>query len=247
MSKQHSSRRGKEIVLDLLSRGRVFCKRACTVLGGVAAIMLLLAFTRIPFDAHRWLGTAGGLCYQNPEVILVLSGSGMPSGPELMRCDEAARWARRAPRSQVLLVLPKDTVLAAAMVHELGIKGVSSDRITLLMHGRNTREQAMDVATNRSELLHRHTAIVTAPENMYRSLRTFRKLGFTQVSGAPTFDHALFDDLRYAHRSIGGKPYIPDVSSSTDLRYNFWNQLKLEITCLREYVALAYYKLNGWI
>ncbi len=209
--------------------------------------MLLLAFTSIPFHAHRWLGTAGGVCYQDPEVILVLSGSGMPSGPELMRCDEAAKWAFRSPNAQVLVVLPKDSALANAMVQELGVKGVSRNRITLLMHGRNTREQAMDVASKVPEWLHRPIAVVTAPENMYRSLLTFRKLGFTQVSGAPTFDHALFDDLRYAHRGIGGKTFVPDVSSSTDLRYNFWNQLKLEITCLREYAALAYYKLNGWI
>ena len=247
MSKQNSSRRGKAIFLDLMRRVGTFCKRACMLLGMVTVIILLLAFTRIPFDAHRWLGTAGGLCHQGPEVILVLSGSGMPSGPELMRCDEAARWAIRSLSSQVLLVLPKDTVLAKAMVHELGQKGVPPERITLLMHGRNTREQAMDVASNLPEWFNKPIALVTAPENMYRSLLTFRKLGFTQISGAPTFDHALFDDLRYAHRGIGGKVYVPDVSSNIDLRYNFWNQLKLEITCLREYVALAYYKLNGWI
>ena len=247
MSKQNSSGRGKVILLDLTRRVSAFWKRACLVMGVVAAIMLLLAFTSIPYHAHRWLGTAGGLCSKNPEVILVLSGSGMPSGPELMRCDEAARWADLSPNALVLVVLPKDTALANAMVQELGLKGVARERITLLMHGRNTREQAMDVASNLPEWFNRPTALVTAPENMYRSLLTFRKLGFTQISGAPTFDHALFDDLRYAHRGIGGKAYLPDVSSNIDLRYNFWNQLKLEITCLREYAALAYYKLNGWI
>ncbi len=235
------------IVMDIMGRVGTFCKRACMLLGVVAAIMLVLAFTSIPFDAHRSLGIAGGLCEGDAEVILVLSGSGMPSGPELMRCDVAARWASRSPNSQVLVVLPKDTALANAMVQELEVKGVQADRITLLMHGRNTREQAMDVASNFPGSLHRITAVVTAPENMYRSLLTFRKVGFTSVSGAPAFDHALFDDLNYTHRIIGGKPYVPDVSSNTDLRYNFWNQLKLEVTCLREYAALAYYKMNGWI
>ena len=90
-------------------------------------------------------------------------------------------------------------------------------------------------------------AIVTAPENMYRTLLSFRKLGFAKVSGAPAFDQAMFIDFGYGHRRIGGKAWVPDVSGSLDLRYNFWNYLKLEVTCLREYVAIGYYWLNGWI
>jgi hypothetical protein len=49
------------------------------------------------------------------------------------------------------------------------------------------------------------------------------------VCGSPAFDHALFDDLSYAHGRIGGKAYVPDVSSNMDLRYDLWNRLKLEI------------------
>ena len=40
---------------------------------------------------------------------------------------------------------------------------------------------------------------------------------------------------------------MPDISGNPDLRYTFWNYLKLEITCLREYVAIAYYWMNDWI
>jgi uncharacterized SAM-binding protein YcdF (DUF218 family) len=222
-------------------------RRLCMGLGLVALLMAVLAFTSIPFRAHRWLGTAGGLCDQVPEMIILLGGSGMPSGPELMRCNKAAQWAVRYPASRVLMVLPVDTGLADAMVKELGIKGVAPSRVDLLMHGRNTREQALDVAAAFPGSLDRPTAVVTAPENMYRTLLTFRKLGFTDIAGAPAFDHALFDDLAYGYRGIGGKPYVPDVSGSMSLRYDFWNRMKLEITCLREYAALAYYKLNGWI
>ncbi|MBZ0207118.1 MAG: YdcF family protein [Flavobacteriales bacterium] len=216
-------------------------------LGIGTLVLLVLAFTRIPFDAHRWLGTAGGTCDHPPEVILLLGGSGMPSGPELMRCDAAATLAKSAPTARIILVIPNDPVLAEAMSAELIAKGVVRSRIELLMHGRNTREQALDARAALHRTRQRYTAIVTAPENMYRTLLTFRKVGFTAVCGVPAFDHALFDDLRYQHRGIGGKPYVPDISTSMDLRYNFWNQLKLEITCLREYAALAYYKANGWI
>ena len=215
-------------------------------LGLMAMIMALLSFTSLPFHAHRWLGTAGGLVTGSVEAIVVLSGSGMPSGPELMRCHEAARQARLSPVAVVMLLLPLDTALERAMREELILKGVAPERIRTLLHGRNTREQALDLAHAQPAWKNRSMAVVTAPEHMYRSLLAFRKLGFTEVVGAPAFDHALFSDLRYGFRDIGGKPYIPDMAGHTGLRYNFWNYLKLEITCLREYAALAYYKLNGW-
>lgn len=217
------------------------------VLGVLSCTMLVLAFTSIPFKAHRWLGTGGGLAGKEVDAIIILSGSGMPSGPELMRCHEGAARARQAPNAEVLLALPMDSALARAMVQELGLRGITPARITLLMHGRSTREQALDLVMARPAWKTQRLALVTAPENMYRSLLTFRKLGFKCIAGAPVFDHALYTNLAYSHRSAGGKSYTPDMSSSVDLRYNFWNHLKLEITCLREYMALAYYRWNGWV
>lgn len=216
-------------------------------MGGLGTIMLVVAFTRIPFHAHRWLGMAGGLAGPEVHAIVVLSGSGMPSGPELMRCHEAAFRARLAPQATILLLLPADTTLERAMVEELMTRGVPRTRIAALLHGRNTREQALDLATAFPQWKEEPIALVTSPEHAYRSLRTFRKLGFGRMAGAPAFDHALFTDLRYSHQGIGGKPFLPDMAGHAGLRYNFWNYLKLEITCLREYAALAYYKVNGWI
>lgn len=216
-------------------------------IGAVTSVLVVLAFTRIPFDAHRWLGTAGGLCQGTPNTVVVLGGSGMPSGPELMRCDLTAALAKVNPDAQIVLLLPQDTGLARAMTRELQQKDVSIARISWLLHGRNTREQALDLVSAAPEMRFTTITLVSAPENMYRSLLTFRKAGFLNVCGSPAFDHALFDDLKYVHGRIGGNAYVPDVSGSLDLRYNFWNQLKLEITCMREYAALAYYKLNGWI
>ncbi len=230
----------------LRNRLAMLCRAAALALGGISLLMLTLAFTPLPFKLHRWLGTAGGLAGSGTEVILVLSGSGMPSGDELMRCHEAAFRAREHPSADVLLALPNDTALARAMVDELALRGVQRARITLLMHGRNTREQALDMATALPGWKGRHIALVTAPEHMLRSLLTFRKVGFPRVAGAPAFDHALFSNLAYRHGRIGGKAWVPDVSGHTSLRYNFWNNLKLEITCLRECTALAYYKMNGW-
>ena len=216
-------------------------------LGLLALLMIVLAFTRIPFDAHHWLGTAGGSCTTGVGMIVVLGGSGMPSGPELLRLHCAAEFARDQPATHVLLVHPKDTSVMRAMVAELAMRGVEAGRIHTLLEGANTRAQVLHVAAAWPDMLDTPVAVVTAPENMYRSLLAFRKAGFTDVCGVPAFDHAMFVDLRYGHQAIGGKAYVPDVSGSQDLRYDLWNRLKLQLTCLREYLAIAYYRLNGWI
>jgi len=105
----------------------------------------------------------------------------------------------------------------------------------------------MDLVAAYPGITNEKVVVVTSPENMYRTIKTFKKLNFKFTGGLPAFENAMFVNLEYNHRRVGGKAYVPDVSSSLDLRYNFWNYLKLEITCLRELVAILYYKLNGWI
>ncbi|MFM7902050.1 MAG: hypothetical protein ACKPAD_08695, partial [Bacteroidota bacterium] len=75
----------------------------------------------------------------------------------------------------------------------------------------------------------------------------FNKVGFEKVIAVPAFENAMFLDLDYDFRKIGGRAYVPDVSASNGLRYDFWNYLKLEIICIRETFALVYYRINGWI
>ncbi len=215
-------------------------------IGIVGTIMILLAFTRIPFDAHRALASIDRICTDQVDRIVILGGSGMPSGPELLRLHHGALEAARSPEASVYVVHPKDTAVMQEMVNELILKRVEPERIVRILEGTNTRGQAIALAAA-IEGKDERIAIVTAPENMYRTLAAFRSVGFTRSCAAPAFDHAMFVNLDYDHRRIGGNKAVPDVSGSLDLRYNFWNYLKLEITCLREYVAIAYYKLNGWI
>lgn len=222
-------------------------RRGLYFLGGLALLMVVLACTRLPYDAHRWLGTANGTCEGPPNVIIVLGGSGMPSGPELLRLDLAARLARSYPGALVHLVHVNDTASLRLMRAELLLRGISADRIQVHGKGNSTRAQAMLFYAERQDLRRASIAIVTAPENMYRSIGTFRKVGFSNVCGAPAFDHALFVDLDYSFEELGGKWLAPDVSGNTDLRYTFWNYLKLEITCSREFLAIGYYWLNDWI
>ncbi len=214
--------------------------------GVLALIMVALAFTRLPFDAHRWLGSAAGGCELPVDGIIVLGGSGMPSGPELLRLRHAAEVATSFPKAKVLVVHPGEETVVRQMVMELVLRGVGMERIEVLPAGENTREQAL-LSTAIWDGGGRATALVTAPENMYRSVLAFRKAGMANVCGEPAWDHASHHDFRYRHGAIGGKAYVPDVSSAPGIRYTFWNYLKLEVTCMREYVAIAYYRLNGWL
>jgi hypothetical protein len=216
------------------------------VFGMVAVVLVVLAFTRLPYDAHRVLGTAAGECTGQVDLLVVLGGSGMPSGAELRRLHHAAELAASHPAAELWVIHPGDPAVIAAMVAELEWRGVAPGRIRRLNEGDNTRAQALAVLREVGGRPLR-IALVSAPENMYRSVKTFRRAGFRQVCGAPAWDHAMDHDFTYAHKRIGGKAFVPDVSTATDLRYTFWNYLKLEITCLREYAAIAYYALNGWI
>lgn len=233
-----------------LTLGRIICrvgKGAVRVMGVLALIMVALAFTSLPFHAHRHLGIAGGLHQGEADLVLVLGGSGMPSGPELLRLHYGAQVAAIHPRAEVVVVHPEDTAVIGAMVRELVLRGVDKARIGVVDQGTNTREQALRCVALRPGLRTQRVALVTAPENMYRSLLTFRKLGCTDIAGVPAFDNALFNDLATDRQRTGGRAYVPDLGRSMDFRYDLWNRLKLQITCLREYGAMAYYRLHGWI
>lgn len=220
-------------------------RRGAKVLTLMASLLIVGACTRVPFDAHRWLGTKAGECRTAPGAIVVLGGSGMPSGPELLRLHHAASLAMAVPTAPVYIIHPDTGVTMRQMIAELALRGVRSSRIRPMPMGENTREQAL-VFARRWEG-QEGIALVTAPENMYRGVRAFRKAGVAHVCGVPAWDHAMQHAFAYRHKAIGGKAWAPDVSDNTGLRYTFWNYLKLEITCLREYAAIAYYGVNGWI
>jgi len=221
--------------------------RTVVLIGCLGLVMVIIAFTRLPYDAHRWLGTANGTCNSAPAAIVVLGGSGMPSGPELLRLELAARIGEKFPQAVLHVVHVDDTETLLLMRAELIMRGIAPERVRIHGQGNSTRAQAMFFRAGQPDLVQQPIVLVTAPENMYRSVGTFRKVGFGSVCGAAAFERALFVDLDYSLEELGGTWMAPDVSGNTDLRYTFWNYLKLEITCFREFAAIAYYRLNGWI
>lgn len=222
-------------------------KRLITGLGIFISVLFVFAFTRVPFDVHRWLGKSSDISELKPDALIMMGGSGMPSESNLIRLYYVASLAEQFPATDIYILHPTDTAVTSLMAKHLTEMAVATNRIHLSLKGTNTREQALELYKKYPGLADREIVLVSSPENMYRSLRVFRKAGFPKVKGVSAFENAMFVSLKYDHSKIGGTSVAPDVSDNLDLRYNFWNYLKLEITCLREFTAIAYYKLNGWI
>lgn len=228
--------------------------RGLLALVGLAAVTLAaLGFTSLPWKAYAWLSTDAARLGDGPEYIVVLGGGGIPSRSGLVRSYRAAEAARRFEDATVIVALPQDDELEksapARMKAELVLRGVAADRILLEPGGRNTREQALNVA----EMIDADPArapvlVVTSPDHLKRALLSFRKAGFGRVAGLPSLEESVAIDLSYDADALGGNGLpVPDVGGMITVRYRFWTNLAYEMDVARELCALAYYRLKGWI
>ncbi len=218
-------------------------------LGGLLFLALLLSFTDLPYKAYHGLGSTNDTLDVKPSVLVVLGGCGMPSPDGLMRTYYAASAAHAYPGIKIIIALPyneneKDSMRQLDMMaHELIVKGIDSSRIQYEPLGFNTRSQAINIAAVfKGNMEEQGVLIITSPEHMYRSLRAFRKAGFKHAGGIPAFEKPVDEDM------------VKDKENSRDkrvkslaLRYNMWSYLNYELLVLREYAAIGYYKIKGWI
>lgn len=228
-----------------MKRATRYVKWPLMLSGAVAVFMLALAFTDVPYLAYHQLGTHCKPLKVKPSVIVVFGGSGMPSADGLMRSYYAAEAALKFPSSEVIIAHPFDqgnakTVQLDLMKKELVIRGVDSTRISYEPLGHNTRSQAANIASLLEGRLNEPVLIITGPEHMYRSIRSLQKAGLQHVGGLPSFEKPISE-----RRLKGGKH--PETEVGLSWRYNVWSYLKYELLVLREYCAIAYYKLKGWI
>ncbi|MFO7616771.1 MAG: YdcF family protein, partial [Bacteroidales bacterium] len=168
----------------------------------------------------------------------------------LIRTWYAARTGNRYQEALLVIALPSDTTNRESSAHqiknELIIRGINEDRIRFEPEGTNTRSQALRLV----ELTGGHVpvAVVTSPEHMKRSILTLGKAGFSQLWGIPAFENPNDAPLEFEDESLGGKQKgVPKIGRNLGLRYHFWTQLHYERLVVREYLALAYYKMKGWI
>lgn len=213
--------------------------------GIVFLVMLVLAFTSKPFYWYFNLGQNPNedIVPAQPECIVMFGGAGMPSEDNLMRLYHTSALARHF-EVPVLLVHPKDSLCQAEMTRFLHQDGI--DSILYMTEGTNTRSQAIELVANFPELIENHIIIVTSPEHVRRTVKCLNKVGFQNVIGKAAYPATVDFDLSLKKQKLGGNEAIPSVES-VKMRYTFFNYLKLEITCVREYLALGYYRIKGWI
>lgn len=227
----------------LVHQIKVVFKWLFIVMGATFFILIVLSFTDIPYNAYHHLGTVNSSLSKEPDLIVVMGGSGMPSPDGLIRTYYAAEFAKQFPTAEIIVALPYNEADSLhqlqLMAHELIVKGVDSLRIKFEPLGYNTRSQAVNVARmNANSLSNKVVLLITSPDHMYRAVRSFKKVGFLTVGGIPAFetpcDEEILKDKSSKHNKLS-------------LRYNMWSYLQYELLVIREYTAIAYYKINGWI
>lgn len=222
-------------------------KNILLLLGSIALVMLVLSFTDIPYNAYHSLGTSkNDTIPKTPHYIIVMGGDGMPAPNGLIRLFYAADIANKFPHSKLILALPlnenEDSTQLDLMANELNIKGVDCNRIVYEPHGFNTRSQAVEISKILSSEKDKRLVIVTSPEHMYRAKKTFEKVGFSNVGGLPTFEKPS-DESTLKDDTDSKDTRVRNLS----LRYNMWSYLNYELLVIREYMAIAYYWIKGWI
>jgi uncharacterized SAM-binding protein YcdF (DUF218 family) len=237
--------------------------------GAFFLFFIILGFTSAPF--HIWYNHSllrAGI-HRPPDYIVILGGGGMPSESGLIRSWYAAKTASHFSKALVIISLPGDTTDSRSSVNqmknELIIRGIDQSRIILEAEGTNTRSQALNIRklvekikiftnyelriTNKSSIVNCKSSIliVTSPEHLTRAVLTFKKAGFLKVDGVPSFEAAIESDITFNDRMLGGREWIPGVGGNLSIRYHFWTQLRYEELIIREFLAIFYYQLKGWI
>jgi uncharacterized SAM-binding protein YcdF (DUF218 family) len=210
----------------------------------------IFAFTTAPFWAFYHLGVTGYTLKSPPAHIVLMGGGGFPSESNLMRAYYAQKAAIAFDSADLIISLPGDTTDSTSSVMKLKnfiVKnGVEASHIRIENKGTNTRGQVLRLASMLD--LTSPILVISSPEHMRRCLGSFQKAGFTNVSCLPAFEVGIEADMLVNNRLLGGRK-IPGgrIGEKETLRYEFWSQLRYEVIVAREYVALAYYKLKGWI
>jgi uncharacterized SAM-binding protein YcdF (DUF218 family) len=223
-------------------------RNALALLGCGVVVMWILCFTNYPWYWYRWLSARDDVLRGTPDVIVVLGGGGIPSETGLMRSYVAAEAARHHTNALVVVAMPDARDPSTrGMLDELAARGVSRERLRLEDQGRNTWEQArhlrrMLAAGGADPAI----LLITSPDHMRRALGALRKAGFTRAGGRPADSVSLAADLSIEPAAeTGGRPGVPDVGS-VQVRYGIWNNFGLLNRCVRESVALLYYRVEGW-
>jgi uncharacterized SAM-binding protein YcdF (DUF218 family) len=211
--------------------------RGALLAGGVAFFLQVgSAWSNLPFRMDRWLSHAGPEPSGPPRYVIVLGGGGIPSESGLIRTYYAARCGASTSGAVFVVSLPTDTdpenSSVGRMRDELVMRGIPPASILMECQALNTHQQAANIRKLLGEAAgHEAVLIVTSPTHVRRALLCFRKEGFMRVSGLPAFNTEA----------------DADAGEGVKIRYAFWSAMETQTRCLREFVALAYYRIRGWL
>lgn len=196
--------------------------------------LVLLAFGP-PMCVMDWLNVRAEGPYPAPRFIAVIGGGGIPSGTSLTRCYYAAEFGHALTGTTFIVSLPTDsdpeTSSVGRMREELVLRGVARSSVRMEYRGRNTHEQAVNIAKLLGpEAVAQPIVVVTSEFHMRRALLAFRKAGFREVTGL------LAEDV-WAEADLGPWGW---------LRYGLWGNGARTFVVGRELCALLVYKLSGW-
>jgi len=230
-----------------------FLNRTIWVCGALFVSVLFLALTDLPWDWYRWMAMSeSGVKQSHPNVIVLMGGGGIPSESGLTRSWKAAEAAHLFDGARVIVAMPREDNESETygIEHELRLRGIDRMRIGREPLGRNTREQALEVyklLSQSGNAASNTIGLVTSPEHMRRTWRSFERAGFTHLMSIPSWSEAITADLNYQESDLGNKSLGGSVGGNMIVRYRFWDNLGIFVRCTRETAALVYYRLLGWI
>jgi uncharacterized SAM-binding protein YcdF (DUF218 family) len=232
----------------MLKRNFARLKRLLILLGIIFAGILVLPVTHVPWRWFVSMAEPGMPGAERPEVLVMMGGGGIPSETGLTRSYKTAEAARLFPGATVIIAMPYDPGLSFPdlLDQELLMRGVAAGRLRREPHGRNTREQALEVYKLIGENPEVVVGLVTSPEHMKRVWVSFEKAGFRRLIAYPSWAEAIRADLDYSEADLGGKSLGGAVGGSDIIKYKYWDNLMILVKCARETVALWYYRLMGW-
>lgn len=219
-------------------------KTLLIVLGGIFLILIILSLTSVPYSAYRSLSLYDQHIKGNPDAIILMGGSGIPSPDELIRLYYTTIAAKENPNAKIVIAIPdneKDSFENNLLIQQkLKLDGIDINRILWANDGFNTRSQVVEIS--KMIPVSSKIMVVTTPEHMYRTIRCFEKVGFGEVASLPTFEIPP-DELELLNKKDADITELENLN----IRYNMWSYLQYEIKVLREYTAIAYYWIHGWL
>lgn len=219
------------------------------ITGFITFFMLILSFTSWPYHAYHWTGYFNAHGNDSaPETIILMGAGGFPGSESLLRCYFTALAAHDFPEAQIIVAFPADSLNFEKsdhylMIKELQQRGIDSIRIKSEINGYNTYSQAVNI----SQMIpfDHSLMLITSPVHTYRSVKTFEKQGFKDVRVMGTTEGYTEVDLFLSKADREKKIKSPDANPS--FRYNIWSFLQYEIAVLREWTAIVWYKIRGYM